>query len=416
MFRIPLAWVLVLPVFASTGLPAACPRPDGPALQARRAQLTRALALGASDVEGLQLVQVKAGQWGGDGSGAAGLLTNVSLMTKAMRETLAAVRASHRMPPAFAEAPQDQRAAVDPASVPRPWHLTPTSVEDTQAGMRPSVATLWAQNVRLRREATRLREEMSRLHEQDAELRKEDTALRLEEAQLRHALAPAGLPLSASRPTLFSTGVSKMRSHRMAAVGLWIGLGSAGLALFAVLWCGACIRFQEDENDEDDESEDEDDEYQGRPVDKLAERQVERRLKALVRGRRHEGSSFCTRCCCCFNPQVAMFVYGVILVSVLLGAVTWQLGLLQPIIAQIGAYAYIAAILVCLVAFLVAELWRAVTTLIQYIILEFSKLKNHFKGGVKKAQYTLRDFLDDGKLNKSVPMRSGPRRAKTTES
>lgn len=413
MIHIPLAWALVLPAFAASDLPAACPRADSFPLQERQARLTRALALGAFDVEGLQLVQVKAGQWGGDWSETASLLTNVSIMTKAMHDTLDAVRASHRMRPALAEVPHGHQAAVESSSLPRSWQVPPGSVKDKDIGMRPSAASLTAQNARLRQETMRLREEMSRLHEQDAELRREDTVLRLEEAQLRHALVPSdGLPLLASRPTLFATGVSKMRSRRMTTVGLGVALGFAGLALFALLWCGACIRFQ-DEDDSD--LEDEEDEY---PVDREIKREkehrAERKLKAMVKGRRHQG--LCARCCCCCNPQLAMFLFVVMFFSVLLGAITWHLGLLQPIVAQLGAYAYIAAILVCFVGILIAELWRAVTTLIRYIMLEFDRFRGHFKTGMSRAKYTIRDFLDDGKLNQSVPVYHQSRRPRTNES
>jgi len=412
MIHIPLALALVLPAFAASGLPAACPRADSFPLQERRARLTRALALGAFDVEGLQLVQVKAGQWGGDWSGTASLLTNVSIMTKAMRETLDAVRASHRMRPALAEVPHGHQAAVESSSLPRSWQLPLASVKDNAVGMRPAAASLTAQNARLRQETMRLREEMSRLHEQDAELRREDTVLRLEEAQLRHALVPSdGLPLRAS-PTLFSTGVSKMRSRRMTAVGLGFALGFAGLALFMLLWCGACIRFQ-DEDDSD--LEDEEDEYLvDQEIKREREQRAERKLKAMVKGRRQQG--LCARCCCCCNPQLAMFLFGVIFFSVMLGAITWQLGLLQPIIAQLGAYAYIAAILVFFVAILIAELWRAVTTLIRYIMMEFARFRGHFKTGMSKAKYTIRDFLDDGKLNHSVPVYQQQRRPRVNES
>jgi len=377
------------------------------------ARLAKALAQGVADFEGLHLVQVKAGSLGTGLSNIAGFVPNASVAGVVSYPQ--SQQFAFRLGPSFPQVQQGISALGAPLpqigllGASRTWSSFPASQDD----LNPSVAALYIQNAKLRLEATRLRQEVGRLEKEDGELRQEDSQLRSEDAQLRRILFPVSRQtVAAPGPTLFSMGLNKLQTHRAAATRFWLVLVSTVVLVFLVLWCGVRHHLAQPE-DSESESESDQEEY---PVDKEAERSAEKRLKALVRRSRKPSEGYsCRKClCCCGNLHLALFVYGVIVVTALLGAVMWHVGALQPILAQVGVYSYIAMILLFFVIAIVAELWRAFVTLINYIILEFKKLRTYFRGTVSQAKYTIRDFLDDGKFNHSVPMRR-PRRPKSTE-
>lgn len=269
--------------------------------------------------------------------------------------------------------------------------LARRSAEGALADLRHD--RLWMENVQLRLEAARLRDEAAGLRRQDAELRAQDAALRAEDTLLRKAA------LAASRVT--ARGAAGARG-----IGAQLRQRPAGICLavvatisfgFGVLWWCDC--FQLDDEDDSDVDLDQEEAAHLRRHGQSAEK----RLMSLVRRPKDEGRTcWCCGCCICCNNQVMIFFGGVLVITALGGAVLWQMGLLQPVIAEFTVYTYIAVVLVCFLTLLLAQLWRVLRTLVKYVVVEGKRMKGYFKGGFSQARDVMKDFLDDGRLNRSV--------------
>lgn len=159
------------------------------------------------------------------------------------------------------------------------------------------------------------------------------------------------------------------------------------VTLGVLLVFAACFYVcQHPEDDSDSEADEDDDEW------------AENHLKALLDDKEQKRS--CRICWCC-NNTVAMFFGGVVVVSLLGGAILWEMGVLQPILSQCIIYVYITLIVAGFVSLLVAQLWRLIRRITSYIIAEFQKLRGVFRIFGHKTKYKWRDLLDDGQLNSS---------------
>jgi len=302
------------------------------------------------------------------------------------------------------------------------------------AGWREEVekAELLAQEevekARLQHEKARLLVEAARLHREEEEEKFEEAQQVIiqheakRQAQQRwgpEPVAPAPpMPVAPAppKPAVLARRASLVMLLRRSAAGIgsghprraliWAGAAcAASLALVLVLGC--CFsRGTEDLEDID-----------GEDIDHIDDTAEERALEALTAENARAQRGWWRSCCCC-SWTVCVGLFGALVVSVIVGAVLWRDGLLQPIFSEIAAYAYIVALVAFVVILLLWELWRVIKQLVHYVILEFRKLKAVWKSVGRRAKeewgemkYRFHDFMDDGHLNGSyVDPKNTPRR------
>merc|ERR1719469_1220143 len=106
----------------------------------------------------------------------------------------------------------------------------------------------------------------------------------------------------------------------------------------------------------------------------------------------------CGRCCartrrdgrifwCCGHPALMSFICGVLAITFIGGVGLWELGILQPILAQTLMYVYIMIIVVAFVNLLVSQLWNLVRRMVNFIMMESQKMKDTFRLFRKKDKF-----------------------------
>jgi len=119
----------------------------------------------------------------------------------------------------------------------------------------------------------------------------------------------------------------------------------------------------------------------------------EESLKAMVSTGSHSFAN-CLRCFC--RPYVLSFTCGTILVSFVCGCVLWELGLLQPILAQCMVYLYVVGIVATFLALLVYQVWMLVARSVRVVL---SRLHPLAKAKRDLAKHRFLDFCDDGEMH-----------------
>jgi len=141
------------------------------------------------------------------------------------------------------------------------------------------------------------------------------------------------------------------------------------VAVVIALVAGLCIGVFDQEEEESSGDDDDTGNIRGRS-------RRERIRDAIVKGEAH-GSRY-SWCCCGLcgicgicSPKVLMFFLIAILVTCIGGAVLWNSGILQPLLAQLLLYAYI---IVLITAFVSVLLWEATESLRKAISHIFGKV------------------------------------------
>lgn len=231
-----------------------------------------------------------------------------------------------------------QHEAVNLHEAPRVMAMDDAEILETRWLRQRNVALL-RQDVALRAE--------------DFKIRREDSELRTRNANMRSEIATNVLAAKNAHRS-FAVMVSAREGSGRSARPLVI-IAASGIAFFAaifVFWCD-CFGYATsgEESDEDDE---------------------EAGLRSMVD--RRPGICSCCRCFC--NKTVLSFTVGLVVVTFVVCRIAWQTGVLQPILAQFGAYIYICGVIAALIGLLLCEVWRLVAHSVSYIMNQFSKVQN----------------------------------------
>lgn len=229
-----------------------------------------------------------------------------------------------------------------------------------------------AEAAELRAESDRLRQENARLHSEDAlllskvdslqqsnaDLRAEEKVLRIESDHLGSSVAAFARAARTARSSFTGEGRSDRSVH---PVHLSIGtiVCMVGITVL-LLTCFFCFHWHT-EDDEWHEGEDE-------------EEYTARKLRDMVE---EDHSRSC--CWCVYHPRLMTFICGVLVVTFLGGCILWQMGLLQPLLAQCIMYVYVMLVVVAFISVMISRLWSLVRRLVNYLITEFQRMKDVFR-------------------------------------
>lgn len=271
-----------------------------------------------------------------------------------------------------------------------------------------------AQETQLRVENDRLRQDNLRLHDEDAILRKEmaelrkentglqdqDLLLRSEGGRLRGTVASLSHAVAATRALgdrAASSGialVSNVGAHgskgQLSRVQ-FLALTIIGGMLLCMTTCFYCIWSAQDEMELDED---------GQYHDEGEEERERRKLKKLIED---DGGRSC--CWCMHHPVLMTYICGVLSITFIGGCVLWQMGILQPILAQCIMYVYIMGIVVAFMSLLFTRLWHLFKRFVSYIMTATQKVKGVFHilpkkmgpqaGGAPGGGPKMRDMFDD---------------------
>mmetsp|Transcript_24587 Transcript_24587/g.57066 ORF Transcript_24587/g.57066 Transcript_24587/m.57066 type:complete len:315 (-) Transcript_24587:157-1101(-) len=255
--------------------------------------------------------------------------------------------------------------------------LVSTGAQKTASGVLEANLQLRRENERLRGKSTQLAAEIEKQrHEsliREARWQEERKVLKQEDLTLRGLLAKASWEASVGRRSAAFLGnreAQKVGKQDVLAISAALALGCA---------CMVYCCFPVDEGDQDDE---------------------ENLYAAMLPTSVSVGS--CLRCFC--RPLVCSFICGTLVVTFVLCCVLWEIGLLQPVLAQCMVYVYVVGVIGLFISLLVYEVWVLVVRSVRVVLGKV----NHPLVKAVKAKHDLfhkhhwLSWCDDGAVNAVV--------------
>lgn len=254
-------------------------------------------------------------------------------------------------------------------------------------------AQLRQENSELHQEENQLRQEGSRMRVEDAHLRFDDDKLLEEDSKLRNELATAsGLATLTQRNVAAILG-EDTSARKLKSASIF--LSAVAMALVLLPLCSCCC-FESAEDDVD---------YGRTNSSKkgLGKAEESQNLRELLDGKPAD-----TRSCfawCYRRRAILYFFLVVVVVSISAGCILWQMGLLQPILAQFAMYLYVIIFVSGFFALLTMQVWGKLRRMALYLQGQFGvidRCTHPTKFFQEEGKYKWFNMVDDGKLNPSA--------------
>lgn len=219
--------------------------------------------------------------------------------------------------------------------------------------------------------------------------------LRLQVSELRQEAQRLRRLVASQRSAAAAASVAARR--RASKRSVVVAVATPVLLVAALVFlrtCCSCLpegHHELEEEEDEEESDEVEDNAQLRPLifggrgSRLSSRmdreeREEEKLRMLVSKRRRS-------CCWCFcNRTIFIFLCMFLVITLLGGYILWELGVLQPFLAQWLMYAYLVFAVGSFVALVVMEVWKVSARMVRYVIREFRKIKDKFGGLVPKPR------------------------------
>lgn len=243
-------------------------------------------------------------------------------------------------------------------------NVSPSILRKENEILRKEVIRLRKENERVQREALKLQQVDFQLHKEDAELRRSLHARR-DWRGSRVGQGPASLG-NETQTDEESAKAPAATKHDGAIIPL-----VCVASLLFIITCASCGTMSEG-------------------MERLFGFDDEEVLQRMI-STRNRGC--CMRCCCCCTPTVMLFTVLIVFISVVLGKVLWERGVLQPLVAQMSLYAYLMLVCLAFLLLISCEAWRSMRAVMLIIVDQYGALKTVGR----RARTRLGDLIDAGR-------------------